>query len=89
VDRLLAIGQLVDMVGAGPVDVPVVEVVDMVVMWDGGVPTPLVVDMAMVVDRRVIGARNARPSGSVVHAPTVAEVGASSTCSATPSLAYP
>lgn len=57
VDWLFAIRQLIDVVGAGPVHVAVVQVVDMVLMWDRGVATPLVVDMSMVIDRRVDGVR--------------------------------
>ena len=54
VDRLLAVGQLIDMVVARRVHVSVMEVIDVVIVWHGRMTTPLVVDVAVVLDRHVI-----------------------------------
>lgn len=67
VRRLLAIGELIDMVGAGRVHVPVMEVVDVVVMRDRGMAAPLVVDVPVVLDRRVVRGRSGRLPGSIAH----------------------
>jgi hypothetical protein len=67
VDRLVAVGQLIDMVVARRVHVSVMEVVHVVIVWHGRMTAPLVVDVVMVLDRRVVRCRASRLPGYVVH----------------------
>jgi hypothetical protein len=64
---LLAVGELIDMVGAGRVYMPVMEVVDVVVMRDRGMAAPLVMNVLVVLDRRVVRDRCGRLPGSILH----------------------
>ena len=68
VDRIVAVGQLVDVVRAGRVDMAVMEVVDVVLMRHRGMAAPLIVDVRMVFDGCVSRARSARSRRGVVHA---------------------
>ena len=74
--RIVAIGQLVDVIGARLVGVAVVEVVDVVLMRHSGMAAPLIVDVRVALDGCMWRARSARSRGHVLHAETVAEAAA-------------
>ena len=88
--RIVAIGQLVDVVRTGCVDVAVMEVVDVVLMRHRGMAAPLIVDVCVVLDGCMSRARSARTRRGVVHAQDGSRGrGGRSAVRAWPSLAYP